>query len=132
MCIYFLHFSLQKNDTIFLFGTRIPWRWWAPGWLIDVIMADNMSIIKEIALADGHLKVERGLLDHLGMNKTCVRLVPRFFLGSPMGTSGWMWVDDQPIWESMLTDYETMVLYYDPYSKRNQWNVRRPDGPIVA
>lgn len=125
-----------------------------PGRPADVVTNENIDVVERIVLSDRRLKVKeisamsklsettirRILHDHLGMNKVSARWVPkllsaiqrqqrvdcaRSFLslceGNPEG-----------IIESIVTGDETMVLYYDPYSKMESMEWRRPDeGPPI-
>lgn len=123
---------------------------------IEVLTPQNISIIEELVLQDRRLKVRelaamsnmsetsvrRILHDHLNMNKVSARWVPRLLSAlqrqrrvecarSFLVMCG---DDPQPILESIVTGDETMVLYYDPLSKRESMEWRRPDErrPIKA
>lgn len=122
-----------------------------PGRPIEVITPQQISIIEELVLEDRRLKVKelavitnisetsirRILHDHLHMNKISARWVPRLLSAlqrerrvecarSFLNLCG---DNPKPILESIVTSDETMVLFYDPLSKRESMEWRRPDEP---
>jgi histone-lysine N-methyltransferase SETMAR len=118
----------------------------------EVITPQKIAIIEEMVLEDRRLKVKEEVLmpnisetsirrilhDHLGMNKISARWVPRLLSAlqrqrrvecarSFLNMCG---DDPKPILESIVTGDETMVVFYDPLSKRESMERGRPDVQV--
>ncbi|XP_044264614.1 histone-lysine N-methyltransferase SETMAR-like [Tribolium madens] len=120
-----------------------------PGRPVEVITEDKVALVEKLVLSDRRLKVKeisemtkvsdtsvrRILHDHLGMQKVSARWVSKHLSAlqkqrrvecarSFLELCG---TDPNPILETVVTGDETMVLYYDPLSKRESMEWRRKD-----
>ncbi|XP_046976469.1 histone-lysine N-methyltransferase SETMAR-like [Vanessa cardui] len=122
-----------------------------PGRPSKAITDENIQFVEEKVLEDRRLKTKelaamtglskttvlRILHEHLGMNKVSARWVPKLlsaiqkqervkcctqFLSLCEGRQ-------KEVLDSIVTGDETMVLYYDPLSKRESMEWRRPSSP---
>lgn len=114
---------------------------------VEVITEDIVAIVEEVVLRDRRLKVKeisemtklsdtsvrRILHNHLGMHKVSARWVPKNLSAiqkqrrvecarSFLELCG---PEPKPVIETIVTGDETMVLYYDPLSKRESMEWRR-------
>lgn len=117
------------------------------GRTVEVVTDDKIALVEDLVLGDRRLKVKeiaqmsrlsdtsvrRIVHDHLGMNKVSARWVPKHLSAvqrqrrvecarSFLELCGENPVD---VLKTIVTGDETMVLYYDPLSKRESMEWRR-------
>ncbi|XP_047987147.1 histone-lysine N-methyltransferase SETMAR-like [Leguminivora glycinivorella] len=127
-----------------------------PGRPADSITSENISIVEQIVLTDRRLKVKeisamsnlsdtvvrRILHEHLGMNKVSARWVPKLLsaiqrqrrVECARSFLALCEVNPTRVLESIVTGDKTMVLYFDPLSKMESMEWRRPEegAPLKA
>lgn len=118
---------------------------------VEVMTPETIALVEEEVLSDRRLKAKeiaarlelskttvlRILHEHLNMNKVSARWVPKLLSAVQMQQrveSCTQFLDlcrDNPdeFLKTIVTGDETMVLYYDPLSKRESMEWRRPSEP---
>lgn len=113
------------------------------------IVSENVDLVEKIVLSDRRLKLKeiaeesglskttvyRIIKEHLGMNKISARWIPKLLSAvqkeqrMKCAQSFLNLCADHPqsIFDRIVTGDETMVLYFDPTSKRESMEWRRPD-----
>ncbi|XP_063387674.1 histone-lysine N-methyltransferase SETMAR-like [Cydia fagiglandana] len=123
---------------------------------VEVLTPENINSVQEEVLSDRRLKIREiaarlGLSkstvhciihDHLHMSKVCARWVPKLLSAVQKeervkcASKFLELCDENPtnIIERLVTGDETMVLYYDPESKREsmEWRFKNEKPPIKA
>lgn len=127
-----------------------------PGRPADSITSENVALLEKIVLSDRRLKVKelsamsnlpettvrRILHKHLKMKKICARWVPKLLsavqrqqrVDCARSFLALCEANPKKVLESIVTGDETVVLYYDPLSKSESKEWRRPDegAPVKA
>lgn len=123
---------------------------------VEVLTSETIAVIEEEVLSDRRLKVReiaarlglsktsvhRAMQDHLHMSKVSARWVPKLLSAVQKqervrcASEFLRLCGDQPteIFERIVTGDETMVLYYDPESKREsmEWRFKGEQPPRKA